>query len=167
VTDQFQVGVHGKIIKSYLYNDAVGASSFAFDIGTLYWIPQLKSHIGVSVTNIGKDVQFLQEPYSLPTALRFGVLVDVLKEETNTLVTTLQITRLNDAEEQYNVGAEYVFNNVVSLRGGYKFFYDQENVTAGFGVKLDNFGINGSLDYGFNNYKYLPGTHSFSLEVHF
>jgi hypothetical protein len=167
VTDQFQVGIHGKVIKSYLYNADIGASSFAFDIGTMYWIPQLKSHIGVSLTNIGKDVQFIQEPYSIPTALRFGVLVDVIKEEANQLVTTLQITRLNDAEEQYNVGAEYVFNNVVALRGGWKFFYDQENVTAGFGVKLNTFGINGNLDYGYNNFKYLPGTHSFTFEVYF
>ena len=167
VTDQFQLGVHGKIIKSYLYNDEIGASSFAFDIGTLYWIPQLKSHIGVSLTNIGKDVQFLQEPYSLPTALRFGVLVDVVKEENQSLVTTLQITRLNDADEQYNVGAEYVFNNFVALRGGWKFFYDQENLTAGFGVKLNSFGFNGTLDYAYNNFKYLPGTHSFTFEVQF
>ncbi len=167
VTDQFQVGLHFKVIKSYLLNDEIGASSFAFDIGTLYWIPQLKSHIGVALTNIGKDMQYLQEPYSLPTALRFGVLVDVLKEESNQFVTTLQVTRVNDAEEQYNIGAEYVFANIVALRGGWKFFYDQENVTAGFGFKLNTFGVNGSLDYGFNNYKYLPGTHSFTFEVQF
>lgn len=167
VTDQFRVGVNGKIIKSYLFDDELSASSFAFDIGTLYDIPILRSHIGVSLTNIGKDVKFINETYSLPTALRFGVLVDVLNEANSQLITTLQITRLNDADEQYNLGAEYMLNQMFSLRGGYKFAYDQENYTGGFGVKLNSFGFAGSIDYGYNNFTFLSGTHSFTLEVQF
>jgi len=167
VTDQFSVGVNGKIIKSYLFNSEVGTNSFAFDIGTLYDIPVLRSHIGVSLTNLGKDLTFVNETYSLPTALRFGVLVDLIKDETNTVVTTMQITRLNDADEQYNVGGEYVFNGMFALRGGWKFAYDQEDVTGGFGVMLNSFGVGGTLDYAYNNFKYLPGTHTITFEVMF
>lgn len=167
VSEQFRVGVNGKIIQSYLFNKQLGASTFAFDIGTLYDIPILQSHVGVSLTNIGKDVKFINETYSLPTALRFGVLVDVLKDASNSFVTTLQIARLNDADEQYNFGTEYTFNNMVALRGGWKFAYDQENVTAGFGVRLNSLGFNSMIDYGYNNFKYLPGTHSFTFEMQF
>ncbi len=169
VTEQFRVGVNGKYIKSYLFDTELGASSFAVDIGTLYDIPILRSHIGVSLTNIGKDLQYINEIYSLPTALRFGVLLDVYKDPSaqNQLVSVFQITRLNDADEQYNVGAEYLFDNVLALRLGYKFFYDQENVTAGFGLRLNSLGINSMLDYAYNNYQYLPGTHSFTLEFQF
>lgn len=167
VTDQFVVGVSGKIIQSNLFNTELSASSFAFDIGTLYDIAMLKSRIGVSLTNIGKDLQYINETYSLPTALRFGVLVDVIKEEDHAMVTTLQVTRLNDADEQYNVGAEYMVNNLFALRGGWKFAYDQENVTGGFGIKLGSFGIDGKFDYGYNNFTYLPGTHSFTFELQF
>jgi hypothetical protein len=167
VTDQFRVGINGKVIRSYLFSDELSASSFAFDIGTLYDVPVLKSHIGVSLTNIGKDVKFINETYSLPTALKFGVLFDAMKGEGQDLVATLQIARLNDADEQYNLGAEYVFNGMFALRGGYKFAYDQENVTAGLGVKTNTLGFDGTFDYGFNNFRYLPGTHTLSLEVHF
>jgi hypothetical protein len=167
VTEQFRVGINGKIIQSYLLNKDLGASSFAFDIGTLYDIPILQSHVGVSLTNIGKDVKFINETYSLPTALRFGVLVDILKNESNSFVTTMQIARVNDADEQYNFGTEYVFGNMIALRGGWKFAYDQENVTAGFGVRLNSLGFNSTIDYGFNNFKYLPGTHSFTFEMQF
>jgi len=167
VTDQFRVGVNGKIIKSYLYNSEVGTNSFAFDVGTLYEIPVLRSHIGVSLTNLGKDLTFINETYSLPTALRFGVLVDLVKDEVNSLVTTLQITRLNDADEQYNLGTEYVFNGIVALRGGWKFAYDQEDFTGGFGLKLNSIGVNSTLDYAYNNFKYLPGTHTITFEVGF
>ena len=167
VTDQFRVGVNGKIIKSYLFNSDLGTNSFAFDIGTLYDIPILKSHIGVSLTNLGKDLTYINETYSLPTALRFGVLVDLMKDEVNSLVTTLQITRLNDADEQYNVGGEYVFKGIIALRGGWKFAYDQEDFTGGFGVKLNSIGVNSTLDYAYNNFKFLPGTHTFTFEVGF
>jgi hypothetical protein len=167
VTDQFRVGINGKIIKSYLFNTELGASSFAFDIGTLYDIPLLHSHIGVSLNNIGKDVKFINETYSLPTALRFGVLYDVMKEANTQIITTLQITRINDADEQYNIGGEYVLNNMFALRGGYKFSYDQEDFTGGFGIKLNSLGLNSTLDYGYNNFKYLAGTHSFTLEIQF
>ena len=167
VTEQFRVGINGKIIKSYLFNKELGTSTFAVDIGTLYDIPILRSHLGVSLTNIGKDVQFITEPYSLPTALRFGVLVDLLRDPSNQMVSTFQISRLNDADEQYNVGSEYTFNSMIALRAGWKFSYDQENVTAGFGIHLNTTGLNGTLDYGYNNFKYLPGTHSFTLEVGF
>ncbi|HUL44319.1 MAG TPA: PorV/PorQ family protein [Bacteroidota bacterium] len=165
VTDQFRVGVEGKWIQSYLYNSDYGASTFAVDIGTLYDIPVLRSHLGVSLTNIGRDVTFIDEPYSIPTALKFGVLVDIVKTDENMFVSTLQVTRVNDANEQWNWGVEYTFNKLIALRGGYKFGYDQENVTAGFGISLASLGINSMLDYGYNNYQYLPGTHTFTLEV--
>ncbi len=167
VTDQFRVGINAKYIKSYLFNTEVSASTFAFDIGTLYDIAILRSHIGVSLNNIGKDIQYLEEQSSIPTALRFGVLVDVLKEANHQVITTLQISRLNDAEEQYNLGAEYVFNNMVALRGGYKFAYDQEDFTGGLGLTMGTFGVDGTLDLAYNNFKYLPGTYSMTFELQF
>jgi hypothetical protein len=167
VTDQFRVGVNAKYIQSYLFNTEVGGSSIAFDIGTLYDIAILRSHIGVSLTNIGKDLKYLEEQFSIPTALRFGVLVDILKEADHQVVTTLQISRLNDAEEQYNLGAEYVFNNMISLRGGYKFAYDQEDYAGGLGFKLNSFGLEGTLDLAYNHFIYLPGTYTMTFELQF
>ena len=167
VSDKFMVGINGKIIKSYLYNTEIGTSSFAFDIGTLYDIPILRSRLGVSLTNIGKDLQYLNEPYSLPTSLRFGVLLNALEEQNHLLQATFQVSRNNDAEEQYNVGGEYVFNGMFALRGGWKFAYDAEDLTAGFGARLSSLGINGKIDYGYNNFKYLPGTHSFTFDLQF
>ena len=167
VSDKFMVGVNAKIIKSYLYNTDIGASAFAFDIGTLYDIPRLRCRLGVSLTNIGKDVQYLNEPYSLPTSLRFGVLVDAFNEGNHQLKTTIQISRNNDTEEQYNVGGEYMFNGMFALRAGYKFAYDTEDLTAGFGASLNSLGINGTFDYGYNNFKFLPGTHSFTFNIQF
>jgi hypothetical protein len=165
ISDKFAVGVSIKYIRSYLFNTEYGASCFAFDAGTIYEIPALRSRLGMSVSNLGSDMKFINEAYSLPTALRFGVLTSIIKEQSHELNGVFQVSRPNDANELYNVGAEYTFARNFTLRGGYKFGYDAENWTAGFGLNFDLSGMRAKLDYGYNNFKWLPGTHSLSLEV--
>jgi hypothetical protein len=165
ISDKFSVGVSGKYIRSYLYNTEYGASCFAFDVGTIYEIPALRSRLGMSVSNLGSDMKFINEAYSLPTALRFGVLTDIIDEPAHNVKAVFQVSRPNDSNEQYNVGAEYTFAKNFSLRGGYKFGFDAENWTAGFGLNLNVSGVRAKLDYGYNNFKWLPGTHSLSMEI--
>lgn len=167
ISQEFGLGLSAKYIKSYLYNKDIGASAVAFDIGTLYDIPALRTRLGISVNNLGQDLKFINEQYSIPTALRFGARITAYQEDVHLVYIALQIARPNDSEEQYNVGAEYTYNDLLSLRGGYKFNYDTENVSAGIGINLTQMGIDGSLDYAFTNYKYLPGTHMFSIEIGF
>lgn len=167
ISQEFGLGLSAKYIKSYLYNKDIGASSVAFDIGTLYDIPALRTRLGISVNNLGTDLKFITEQYSLPTALRFGARVTVLEEEVNLVYLAMQIARPNDSDEQYNLGAEYTYSGILSLRGGYWLNYDTENVSGGVGLNLTKLGIDGKLDYAYTNYKYLPGTHMLSIELGF
>ena len=68
---------------------------------------------------------------------------------------------------KFGWSAWYPLMVMFALSGGWKFAYDQEDVTAGFGVKLNSFGVNSMLDYAYNNFKYLPGTHTVTFEVMF
>lgn len=167
ISDEFAIGLTAKYIQSYLYNTTIGTSSMAFDVGTIYNLKVLRTQLGMSLTNLGNDMTFIDEAYSLPTALRFGVAVTVFEQDGHELVASAQVARPNDADEQYNTGAEYVFNETIALRAGYKIAYDAENYAGGFGVFLNVIGLNGRVDYGYNNFKWLPGTHSFSLELGF
>jgi len=165
ISDKFSVGVSAKYIRSYLFNTEYGASCFAFDAGTIYEIPALRSRLGMSVSNLGSDMKFINEAYSLPTALRFGVVTDIIDAPAHNWKGVFQVSRPNDSNEQYNVGTEYTFAHNFTLRGGYKFGFDAENWTAGFGLNFNLSGIRAKLDYGYNNFKWLPGTHSVSMEV--
>ena len=167
ISQEFGLGLSAKYIKSYLYNKDIGASTVAFDIGTLYDIPALRTRLGISVNNLGRDIKFLNEQYSIPTALRFGARVTAFQDEDNLVYVAGQIGRPNDAEEQYNFGFEYTYSQFVSLRGGFRFNYDTERLSGGVGFDLRRIGLDGSLDYAYTDYKYLPGTHMFSLEVGF
>ncbi len=165
ISEDFSLGLSAKYIKSFLYNDEIKANSFAFDIGSLYDIPILRTRLGISVNHLGEDLTYINEQYSLPTVLRFGARTTILQEENNLVYAAFQVGRPNDSDEQYNVGFEYVFQQVISFRGGYRFNYDTEDWSGGLGVNLQTLGVLGELDYSYTNYKFLPGTHMFSLEL--
>ena len=167
ISELFGIGISGKFITSNLYNKELTSNSIAFDIGTLYDIPILKTRLGISVTNLGKDLKYLNEQYSLPTALRFGARTTLYKEDEHSLYAAFQIGRPNDADEQYNFGLEYSLEETVYFRGGYKFNYDTEDWSGGIGMNLRSLGLGGTLDYSYSHYKYLPATHMFSLELGF
>jgi hypothetical protein len=167
VSEEFGIGVNGKYIQSFLYNDEIKANSFAFDIGSLYDMPLLRTRLGISVNNLGKDMTYINEQYSLPTALRFGARTTVIESDAHLVYAVLQIARPNDADEQYNVGAEYVFSGLVALRAGYRFNYDTEDWSGGMGLNLVSLGIDGNLDYAYTHFQFLPGTHMFTAQVGF
>lgn len=163
ISTEFSVGVGAKYIYSFLFNDEITAKTFAFDIGTLYDIAEINTRLGVSITNLGDDIQYIHEAYAIPTALKFGTNTVLYEDEHSKFITAFQVSRPNDADEQYNLGVEYAFQNF-ALRSGYKFNYDTENLTLGFGYDIPNVL---KIDYGFNNFKVLPSTHTFSFEVNF
>lgn len=167
ISEQFGLGLSVKYIHSNLFNSDIDASSIAFDIGTLYDIEVLRTRLGISVTNLGRDLKYLNEQYSLPTTLRFGARVNVYEEADHRAFAVFQIGRPNDAEEQYNLGAEYTFQDMFSMRAGYRFNYDTENFSGGLGVNLRSLGLPGAIDYSYTNYKYLAGTHMFTVEIGF
>lgn len=167
ISEDFALGLSVKWVNSNLYNDQIKADVIAFDIGSLYDIPVLRTRLGISVTNLGRDLSYLNEQYSLPTALRFGARTTMFQAENHRLFGVVQVARPNDADEQYNIGLEYSYQDLLALRSGYRFNYDTENWSAGVGVKLASLGLDGTLDYAYTNYEFLPGTHMFSLQFGF
>jgi hypothetical protein len=167
ISEMFGLGLSAKYITSNLYNTDINANSIAFDIGTLYDIPVLRTRLGISLLNLGRDLKFINEQYSLPTSLRFGARTSVYEDDMHRAYIALQVGRPNDADEQYNVGAEYVFSNLLALRGGYRFNYDTEDWSGGVGFDLGSIHLDGRLDYSYTHFKFLPGTHMFTIEIGF
>ncbi len=167
ISDKFSFGLNAKYITSYLYNTSYGANAFAVDLGVLYDIPTLRTRLGIAIDNLGTDVKFINESYQIPTTLAFGAMVNLIQQETNKLIASIQVNRPNDANEEYNFGLEYTFEGRFMLRGGYKFGYDTENWAAGFGLNIDLLGVTGTLGYGYDNFKWLPGTHTISFQATF
>jgi hypothetical protein len=88
------------------------------------------------------------------------------------LTIAIDAAHPNDNNQWVNVGGELaLFNEIISLRGGYKtLFLDdtQEGLTLGFGLNysgLEFFRI--TIDYSFQEYKYLDNIHTFGVLLGF
>ena len=68
--------------------------------------------------------------------------------------------------QQMHAGVEYVFYDVLSLRGGYKFFYDSDGLTLGGGLNYGVGDLGLAIDYSFGSMgTYLGNVQRVSLGV--
>lgn len=73
----------------------------------------------------------------------------------------------NDGPERVNTGLEYCFRELLALRAGYKFGYDEQSWTAGGGVNLGSSAQRIHFDYALADFGALDKVHRFSLGVAF
>ncbi len=173
LTDQFSFGVTGKYIQQSFSN--VSSTGMVFDIGTMYRTDLQGLRIGFSINNLGSEfsysgqdlvattepttglgqrpteTQIVAKSYSMPLSFRAGVAADVFEDdEVNKLVVAADFETLSDAPEQYAIGAEYTWNDFVSVRAGYRIGQEQLGLAGGAGLKYESGGFKGSIDYSIN-----------------
>ena len=73
----------------------------------------------------------------------------------------------NDYAERLNMGLEYIFFNMVSIRSGYKFNYDEGNITVGIGLNYKISDMRFLFDYAYVKHDYLDSPHRFTLTMAF
>jgi len=97
-----------------------------------------------------KDEDVEQAGVPQPIAFRFGVSMPMIQSGENSLLLAMEIVHPNDNKENYNLGAEYWYNNLFALRAGYNVNLDQgSGLFAGAGFKLEVSGLALKLDYAF------------------
>lgn len=132
----------------------------AYDFGTYYNSGYKNIRIGMSVQN------FANKP--IPLTFRFGAAMDLnqlLLPENKTHVLTLAIDALHpkDYSERMHFGLEYTYNNLFSVRGGYKLNYDEEGYTGGVGVKTKLQGLLFEFNYAVADFGVFGMVNRFSL----
>lgn len=174
LTEQFSFGITLKYIQNTIFD--LTATTIAIDAGTVYDLGLDGLRLGLGVTNLGGeatfegqslsvqvdrqsdrdanitsrplDAQLSNTPYSLPLSFRAGLSYDFLKgKENSNLVLAGDFIHLSDNPEKFNVGAEYVWNGLLSIRSGYQARYDELGFTVGGGVKFNTESFAGSFDY--------------------
>ena len=77
----------------------------------------------------------------------------------------------SDDYESVNIGGEYIFNNFIFLRGGYKSLFledSEESFTLGFGIQqqlLGNMAI--KVDYAYQDFGRLTDIQKFTVSLVF
>jgi hypothetical protein len=79
------------------------------------------------------------------------------------IVTAIDAMHPADNAESANFGMEYVFNNMIALRSGYKYNVDEGGFAAGAGFKYSVGGITTKLDYSYTDFGRLNTVHRASI----
>ena len=177
ITDRLQIGGTVKYFQENLDNATTG--NWAIDIGTYYHTGIKSLRIAMLGQNFGPDTEFtkydeqIQIPPSqvrMPMVFKLGAAIDLIEQsedQPHLLTVATEFTHPNDGDEKMQVGAEYGLRNLAYIRGGYRFNYDEEGLTAGGGLNLkrDQYGI--SVDYAYIEFGRLGSVHVVTVGFEF
>ncbi len=189
LTDQFAFGITAKYINNSFAS--LSSSNIAFDIGTLFDTQFLGIKLGFSIHNLGGtqsysgsdllssrklwdamnstplDISYNSYAYGLPLIFRAGISSVVYKDEENSVLGAFDFVTHSDVPEQFAIGAEYVWKDLLSIRGGYIIGQDQLDLAGGFGIKYDGGVFGGRIDYSINNTKSLGLINRITIGLNF
>ncbi|MCK5146738.1 PorV/PorQ family protein [bacterium] len=162
LTDMFSVGGQIKYVRQtlghsvYQVNDTLNAkvrnevSTLAYDFGTMFKTGYKSLVFGMSVRNFAPELKYEREGFQAPMAFTLGIsmdLVDImpLDNATHSLYASVNHTYFRSHEGQIIIGLDYTLAGMLSIRSGYIFGNDEDNISFGMGVNVH--GI--SFDYAY------------------
>ncbi len=174
ITDRLQVGGSLRYISESI--DDATTNNISFDIGTVYYTGLKTLRLAMVGRNFGPDAEFVDwnqrvaypaTKVYMPMAFQLGAAIDILEggeSSAHLWTVAAEFIHPNDGPEKVNLGTEYKLMDLLMLRGGYRFNYDEEGLTLGGGI---NVSMANSLDF-LINYAYLDvgrfdTVHMFSL----
>lgn len=177
MTDLFSFGVTVRYIDETLAE--MKMRNVLLDVGAYYWTGFSTTRFAFVVTNFGRSsrpsgsvevfgVGLVDEfeDFPAPTQLKLAFAFDPMKNSSNTLTTTIQLNHPTDNRENVMIGGEYTWRSVLSLRAGYRFNVDaQELPSFGAGVRLPVAFGSAGFDYAFTDFEDLGNVHRFTISL--
>jgi len=196
LTDQFAIGFNVKLINERMYHS--NAYGFALDVGAIFDTHFHGLTLGMSISNYGTKMQLdgrdlqvqhdvdpsvygnnpninsrlLSDNFDLPLMFRVGVSMDVLKGSYNSnLILSVDALHPSDDVEYINIGGEYVFYNMFSLRAGYKELFakdSEQGLSFGGGIHYKIMGTTTFyFDYSYMDFGVFNPVHLYSVSLEF
>jgi hypothetical protein len=140
--------------------------AIAFDFGTIYKTGIKSIVFGMSVTNFSKEIKFESEGFQLPLLFTIGISANLFElinrpQSNQELLIAVDWTHPRSHPEQLKIGAEYIFNKILSLRVGYVSGNDENSFTYGVGVS--SFGL--EVDYSYIPFGIFNNVQQFTARV--
>ncbi len=197
LTDRFSVGITAKYIQQSIWH--MNAIAFAFDAGTVFrtdllgglTIGAVLSNFGTPMKLQGRDSRYFirvdptkqgsndnipvnidLDSWDLPLYFQIGVSSPVFNYGDYKMNVSADALVPNNDYQSLNVGAEFTFMDVLSLRGGYNslFLRDAEGgLSLGVGVNSQMLLSVATVyfDYAFRDFGRLNNVHNFSIGIRF
>jgi hypothetical protein len=170
IRSMYSLGLSAK----WLYEkiDVSSASGFGFDFGGIIspfagsGNPTMQNlRFGAAILDLGSKIKFQEDRYSLPTQYKAGVGYSLEKKEWQSNFTVnMDVVKPRDDDTKLHLGTEYELYQILSLRLGYQFGYNDKSIAFGMGIKYKKYAI----DYAFVPYKSdLGDVHCITLKAEF
>jgi len=194
LSDRISVGLTMNYISEKI--DLVSTTGVAFNIGISYMNlanidgfnlaiviknlgPQMKYdgaglNVSANVPNFERPTQFYRidaAAFELPSTLEIGVGYNYDINEYNSFQLVGAFENANFYADEYRLGAEYSYNDMVFVRGGYSLMPQVDDVdriyglTAGFGIKYNLGGADLTIDYAYREAQYFDASHIFAVGI--
>lgn len=163
LTDKFSFGVSFKYVRETIYDYT--ASNLLFDGGIVYYTGLGSLRVAAVIQNFGVEAKFINDPFKMPSVLKLGVASEVFGGygEEYRVTVSAEALHPNDNDERVNLGVEAAWNEMIVLRGGYKFFYDEETYSFGLGLN-PNFAVPFNVDFAYADYGRLGDVLRFTVQ---
>jgi len=199
LTDRVSIGGNFNLISETI--DKVAATGFSFDFGVQYKnLFDLNGFdLGVVVKNLGSPMKYdgnglyvegestsgdrgptfmkIDAASSeLPSEIVMGLSYERKLDADNSISLSTSFQNNNYTYDDYKVGLEYSFKNILYVRGGYLYSPQAtedtpnifQNYAFGFGVNFNEFSnLDLSVDYAYVPVKYFDANHVFSISIGF
>lgn len=133
------LGINASVI--YEKIDTASSYGLAFDLGYTYLTPIKDLTLALAIKNLGVASKMDEEKIELPTSFEISAI-----KKLHRFSSEIKLLKINDDDSfKGALGANYSLTKNLNLRAGYKFGYDAENLSAGFGIQIKRI----KIDYAY------------------
>jgi hypothetical protein len=129
--------------------------------------PYKNTNVNIAVRNGGTPMTFVSEGYPLPTTFTAAVGYSFVNTDLHNAKLTAQLNVPFYDAISVAIGAEYVFADLVYVRGGYTFLAVDRSFSTGAGVRLALGFTEVSVDYAFRPLPEYGLLHSIGVALSF
>lgn len=181
INTQFLVGGNMRFVGQNLgdntfYNGVSiknNATKLAFDLGVKYYTLWNDFRFGMTIRNFSSDIKREVYAEQLPLAFTMGAAIDLLDfvnkdhSKGTSLTYAMDFIHSNSHSEELNMGLQYKFLGMLSLRGGYQTNRDLQSWSAGIGLNTTLAGNTVEVNYSFSKMQIFNGVNRFSVVMSF
>jgi len=165
LTDKFSIGTNIKYVRETI--DIHAADNMVADIGFIFFTGFKSLRVGAYLQNFGLETEYVTETFKMPQTMTLGLSGELLGsyDSPNYVSFTLEAKHPNDESEKIHAGLEGLWNNLITLRCGYKIGSDYEKFTLGMGIRFIYKMKKFQLDMAYMDHDYLLTTMRYTLSM--
>ena len=151
-------------------NDAL---KLAFDAGVRYQTTFKQFAFGMFIRNFATNIKREEVDEQLPLLFVFGASINVMEvideeiSKNNDITFALDFLHENNYSERVNLGLEYKFLRMLSLRGGYQTNRDLASWSGGLGFNTSLSDYDIEISYSYSRFEIFNSVNRISLNFSF